>query len=184
MVLPGCIDTYVHASAAGLERLRRDLVEVHGLADYLAAVRAYADANPGSGWITGGGWSIGVFPGGGVPSRHDLDQVAPDRPVFLSNRDHDAAWVNSKAVELAGVTASTRDPAYGRIERVPDGAPAGTLQEGANADDVSGSIEAGKAADLVVLDRNLFEHPVEETALARLDLTIAGGQVVSELADR
>ncbi len=130
MLLPGFIDAHVHASAAGLERLRCDLAEAHGLADYLAAVRAYAQANPGSGWITGGGWSIDVFPGG-IPSRHNLDQVAPDRPVFLSNRDHHAAWVNSKALELAGVTASTQDPADGRIERDSDGTPTGTLQEGA-----------------------------------------------------
>lgn len=130
MLLPGFIDAHVHASAAGLERLRCDLSDAHGLSDYLAAVRTYAQANPGTGWITGGGWSIDVFPGG-VPSRHDLDQVAPDRPVFLSNRDHHAAWVNSKALDLAGVTASTPDPADGRIEREPCGSPAGTLQEGA-----------------------------------------------------
>ena len=67
MLLPGFIDAHVHASAAGLERLHCDLAEAHGLADYLAAVRAYAQANPGSGWITGGGWSIDVFPGG-IPS--------------------------------------------------------------------------------------------------------------------
>lgn len=130
MVLPGFIDAHVHASAAGLERLRCDLSEAHGLADYLAAVRAYARANPGAEWITGGGWSIDVFPGG-VASRHDLDLVVPDRPVFLSNRDHHAAWVNSKALELAGVMAGTKDPADGRIEREPGGAPSGTLQEGA-----------------------------------------------------
>ena len=130
MVLPGFIDAHVHASAAGLERLRCDLSEVHGLADYLATVQAYTQASPGTGWITGGGWSIDVFPGG-VPSRHDLDRIVPGRPVFLSNRDHHAAWVNSKALELAGLTASSQDPADGRIEREPDGTPAGTLQEGA-----------------------------------------------------
>jgi predicted amidohydrolase YtcJ len=130
MVLPGFIDAHVHASAAGLERMRCDLSEAHGLTGYLDAIRVYDQANPGPGWITGGGWSINVFPGG-VPSRHDLDRVAPDRPVFLSNRDHHAAWVNTKALELAGVTASSHDPADGRIEREPDGTPSGTLQEGA-----------------------------------------------------
>jgi predicted amidohydrolase YtcJ len=127
MVLPGFVDAHVHASAAGLERMRCDLSEAHGLTGYLDTIRAYAQANPGPGWITGGGWSINVFPGG-VPSRHDLDRVAPDRPVFLSNRDHHAAWVNSKALELAGVTASgttrpteisanrtARRPAPGRV---------------------------------------------------------------------
>jgi predicted amidohydrolase YtcJ len=130
MVLPGFIDAHVHASAAGLERMRCDLSEAHDLADYLDTIRAYDRAHPGQGWITGGGWSINAFPGG-VPSRLDLDRVVPGRPVFLSNRDHHAAWVSSKALELAGVTASTRDPADGRIEREPGGSPAGTLQEGA-----------------------------------------------------
>jgi len=130
MVLPGFIDAHVHASAAGLERLRCDLSDAHGLAGYLEIIGGYARANPAAEWITGGGWSIDVFPGG-VPSRHDLDRVVPDRPVFVSNRDHHAAWVNSRALELAGVTAATPDPADGRIERDPDGSPSGTLQEGA-----------------------------------------------------
>jgi len=130
MVLPGFIDAHVHASAAGLERLRCDLSEAHELDDYLALVRRHAEASSDVLWITGGGWSIDVFPGG-MPSRHDLDRVAPDRPVFLSNRDHHAAWVNTRALELAGVDANTRDPADGRVEREADGTPSGTLQEGA-----------------------------------------------------
>jgi predicted amidohydrolase YtcJ len=129
MLLPGFIDAHVHASAAGLERLRCDLSEAHGLEDYLAIVRRYAQTSEAY-WITGGGWSMDVFPGG-VPSRRDLDRAVPDRPVFLSNRDHHAAWVNSLALELAGVSATTLDPADGRIEREVDGTPSGTLQEGA-----------------------------------------------------
>jgi len=71
-----------------------------------------------------------VFPGG-VPSREDLDTAVPDRPVFLSNRDHHGAWVNSRALALAGVDAATPDPADGRIERTAAGEPQGTLHEGA-----------------------------------------------------
>ena len=70
------------------------------------------------------------FPGG-TPHRRDLDALVPDRPAFLSNRDGHGAWVNSRALELAGVTASTPDPFDGRIERDPDGSPSGTLHEGA-----------------------------------------------------
>ncbi len=130
MLLPGFIDAHVHASGAGLERRQCDLAPVHGRDDYLALIRQYAQDRPDVAWITGGGWAMDVFPGG-VPSRHDLDRIVPDRPVFLSNRDHHAAWVNTRALEAAGVTASTPDPADGRIEREPDGSPAGTLQEGA-----------------------------------------------------
>jgi predicted amidohydrolase YtcJ len=67
----------------------------------------------------------------GVPDRRLLDQVVPDRPVYLLNRDHHAAWVNTRALELAGITAGTPDPASGRIDRDSDGNPVGALQEGA-----------------------------------------------------
>ena len=56
------------------------------------------------------------FPGG-TPSRELLDSVVPDRPAYLTNRDGHGAWVNSRALELAGLTAATPDPADGRIER-------------------------------------------------------------------
>ena len=130
MLVPGFIDSHIHASAGGLRRIRCDLSGAHSLGDYLAAVRSYAERNPAAAWITGGGWSMDVFPGG-VPSREDLDRVVPDRPVFLANRDLHAAWVNSRALALAGVGASTPDPADGRIERDAGGEPSGTLQEGA-----------------------------------------------------
>lgn len=67
----------------------------------------------------------------GTPHKELLDRVVPDRPVFLRNRDHHGAWANSLALRLAGVDATTADPADGRIERDPDGSPAGTLHEGA-----------------------------------------------------
>src|SRR5215472_15719564 len=94
MVLPGFQDAHVHASGGGLERNQCDLAELHGRAEYLAAIRSYAAHHPEEAWITGGGWSMDVFPGG-VPSKDDLDAAVPGRPVFLSNRDHHGAWVNS-----------------------------------------------------------------------------------------
>jgi predicted amidohydrolase YtcJ len=130
MVLPGFQDAHVHAAAAGLERPRCDLSGAHSLDGYLALVAAFATRTPGPGWITGGGWSMDVFPRG-IPRKEDLDRVAGDRPVFLANRDHHAAWVNSRALELAGIDAHTPDPADGRIERDAAGRPVGTLQEGA-----------------------------------------------------
>jgi predicted amidohydrolase YtcJ len=55
----------------------------------------------------------------------------PDRPAFLTSRDGHSGWANSRALELAGIGRDTPDPADGRIEREPDGTPAGTLHEGA-----------------------------------------------------
>ncbi|MFF1445132.1 amidohydrolase [Streptomyces sp. NPDC058295] len=71
-----------------------------------------------------------AFPGG-APTAAALDAVVPDRPVFLPNRDHHGAWVNTRALERAGLDARTPDPADGRIERDADGNPTGMLQEGA-----------------------------------------------------
>jgi predicted amidohydrolase YtcJ len=130
MLLPGFQDAHVHASGGGLERSQCDLTGEHTREGYLAAIRSYSGRNPGAEWITGGGWGMDVFPGG-VPSKDDLDAAVPDRPVFLSNRDHHGAWVNSRALELAGVDAATPDPPDGRIERTPAGEPQGTLHEGA-----------------------------------------------------
>ena len=84
------------------------------------------------------------FPGG-TPRREDLDAIVPDRPVFLTNRDGHGAWVNTRALELAGITADTPDPGDGRIERDPDGSPTGTLHEGAM--DLVGALDARRHAD-------------------------------------
>jgi predicted amidohydrolase YtcJ len=130
LLTPGFTDAHVHAVQGGLELLRCDLSGLERGEDYLSAVAAYADAHPGLEWITGGGWSMSAFPGG-TPTKEDLDAVVPDRPVFLPNRDHHGAWVNSRALALAGVDRSTPDPSDGYFERDADGNPTGTLHEGA-----------------------------------------------------
>lgn len=125
-LLPGFQDAHVHPPFGGLHHNRVWLNDAHSIEEYLALI---ADA-PGDGWVTGGGWSMPVFPGG-TPRKELLDAVVADRPVFLFNADLHGAWVNSLALRLAGITSSTPDPAYGRIERDPDGSPSGTLHEGA-----------------------------------------------------
>ncbi len=129
LVSPGFTDAHVHPIQGGLERLQCDLTDGTTREEYVAMVASYAAAFDGE-WITGGGWAMAAFPGG-TPSAADLDTVVPDRPVFLPNRDHHGGWVNSRALELAGITADTPDPSDGRIERLPDGSPQGTLHEGA-----------------------------------------------------
>ncbi|MFE0254108.1 amidohydrolase [Streptomyces sp. NPDC059010] len=130
LLLPGFQDAHVHPVPAGLELTQCDLTGTRTADESLAAVRAYADAHPEREWITGGGWSMEAFEGG-TPTKELLDAVVPDRPVYLPNRDHHGAWVNSRALALAGITRDTPDPADGRIDRDASGEPSGTLQEGA-----------------------------------------------------
>ncbi|MDQ4085950.1 MAG: amidohydrolase family protein, partial [Actinomycetota bacterium] len=130
LLVPGFTDAHVHAVQGGLERLRCDLTAARSRDECLATVRQYADRHPDAPWVTGGGWDQTLFPGG-VPTAADLDRVVPDRPVFLPGASHHDAWVNSRALQLAGVDATTPDPRDGRIARDPTGAPTGTLHEGA-----------------------------------------------------
>ncbi|MFE4551361.1 amidohydrolase [Streptomyces sp. NPDC056785] len=130
LLLPGFQDAHLHPVPAGLELTQCDLTGARTAEETVRAVRAYADAHPGREWITGGGWSMEAFEGG-TPTKEVLDAVVPDRPVYLPNRDHHGAWANSRALELAGVTRATPDPADGRFERDASGEPTGMLQEGA-----------------------------------------------------
>jgi hypothetical protein len=129
-LVPGFQDAHVHPIMAGVDRMQCDVRDIHPRAAVLDAIRAYADAHPALAWIVGSGWYMGDFPGG-TPRREDLDAILPDRPAFLPNRDGHSTWVNSRALELAGIDRDTPDPDDGRIERDPDGAPTGCLHEGA-----------------------------------------------------
>jgi len=129
-LLPAFHDSHVHPVQAGLEMNQCDLTGLSEVEEYLDRVASYAAANPDREWITGGGWSMDSFPGG-VPTAELLDRVCPDRPVYLPNRDHHSAWVNSRALALASIGARTHDPVDGRIERGTAGRPTGALHEGA-----------------------------------------------------
>lgn len=130
LLLPGFQDAHVHPVMGGLTMLQCDLHAADTAEECYDAVADYAAAHPDAEWITGGGWAMSSFENG-CPSRQALDALVPDRPAFLTNRDGHSYWVNTKALELAGLDAATPDPADGRIEREPDGFPAGTLHEGA-----------------------------------------------------
>ena len=132
MLVPGFQDAHVHPIWGGLDMLRCDLGPRDTEAEHLARIARYAAEHPGEEWVVGGGWGMSTFPGG-TPLASTLDAVLPDRPAFLTNRDGHGAWGNSAALTAAGIDARTPDPADGRIERLPDGSPSGTLHEGAMA---------------------------------------------------
>nr|WP_216652534.1 amidohydrolase [Nocardioides sp. zg-1308] len=131
LLLPGFTDAHVHPVQGGLERLGCDLSGLPAdAAAYVAHVAAHAAAHPDQEWVQGGGWAMAAFPGG-LPTASALDEAVGPRPVALANRDHHGMWVSSRALELAGITAATADPADGRIERDEHGQPTGMLHEGA-----------------------------------------------------
>ena len=130
MVLPGFHDTHVHPVTGGIELGECDLNPAATLDDVRRIVGECVRRDPGAQWIRGGGWALTIFPAAN-PSRALLDSLVPNVPAILSGADGHSAWVNSRALQLAGVTRSTRDPAHGRIERDSRGEPSGTLRESA-----------------------------------------------------
>jgi predicted amidohydrolase YtcJ len=129
LVLPGFQDAHVHTAAAGLELAQCDLHEVEP-GEYAATVARYAAAHPDAAWVLGGGWVMDAF-GTEGPRLATLDAVVADRPVMLESTDGHSAWVNGRALEVAGITRATPDPPRGRIERDAAGEPTGALHEAA-----------------------------------------------------
>ncbi len=129
-VLPGFQDAHCHPADGGIELLRCTLHGAGSREECLEEVARYAEEHPELEWVVGSGWSIDSFPGG-TPSRADLDAILPDRPAYLENRDGHGAWVNTRALERAGIGRETADPSGGRIEHDASGEPQGTLHESA-----------------------------------------------------
>ena len=131
VMVPGMIDSHGHVMSLGFSALTLDLTETRSLAEALEKIAAYAKANPDRPWILGRGWNQELWPEKRFPTAAELDAVVSDRPVWLGRVDGHAGWANSKALTAANVTALTKAPAGGSIERLKDGRPAGVLVDNA-----------------------------------------------------
>ncbi len=127
LVMPGIHDNHVHLIQAGLLSKYADLSGAGSEEAAVALAKEYADANPDDKWIIGIGWSKFAFKG--LPSKKSIDAVISDRPVMLMDDELHSAWVNSAALEVAGITDKTPDPDYGEIQRDEKGEATGFLYE-------------------------------------------------------
>jgi predicted amidohydrolase YtcJ len=133
-VMPGFIDAHTHIIDGGAYVSGVALRDVTSVAEVQRRLRDYASAHPGKGWILGEAWSYGYADmKDGAPTKEMLDQAVADRPVFLGSGMAHAAWVNSKALALLGVTTATPDPQGGTIVRDDKGQPTGWFKESAAA---------------------------------------------------
>lgn len=146
-VLPGLADAHLHWEAQSRALRSVNVFEVSEKAIAIERVRERVRETPAGAWVQGQGWAQELWQDRAFPTRYDLDAVAPAHPVYLSAKSGHAAWVNSAALQRAGITGSTADPEGGQILRDADGAATGILLETA-MDLVSGRIPSPTGDEL------------------------------------
>jgi hypothetical protein len=127
-VMPAFADGHAHPLFAGREMLGPQVNGLQSVGEIVGEVARFAKANPDEEWIIGGAYEAAIVEQGDFDA-HWLDEAVSDRPVVLHAVDHHTVWVNSKALELSGITAATQNPEGGTIARREDGSPKGTLRE-------------------------------------------------------
>lgn len=186
VMMPGLIDAHLHVMGVGFGALTLDLSDTTSLDDALAKIAAFAAENPARPWILGRGWNQETWGLGRFPTAAELDTAVSDRPVYLGRVDGHAGWANSLAIEAAGVTASTRDPVGGRIERVAGSrAPAGVFVDAAETL-VTRAIPAPRPAerDLALAEAQKRLHSFGITAAADMGTSIEDWQAYRRAGDR
>ena len=155
MVLPGFTDCHIHFLDGSLSLTRVNVEGLKTTAEIQAKVKEYAAAHPNDAWVLGRGWTYPVFGEVALPDKKYLDEILPDRPVYLEGFDGHTWWANSKALRLAGITKETKDPPGGKFVRDPaTGEPTGAVEE--------------DAADAVM--KGAIPEPTREEKLAALRL--------------
>ena len=131
--VPGFIDSHLHLVSFGLGLRNIFLGDVRSIEELKEAVKRRAESAESGEWILGRGWDQDVFREKRYPTRKDLDEAAPGRPVYLTRACGHISVASSRALEIAGVTAGTPDPPGGAIDRDPYGDPTGVLRESAQS---------------------------------------------------
>ena len=131
LVMPGFHDSHTHLIMAGMYKTYPNLGAAKSEEEAAQMLKEYYDANPTDGWIYGFNWYHVFWDVKELPKKETLDKYFPDQPVFLVNAEAHGAWVNSKALEIAGITKDTPDPFGGEINRDENGEATGFLYESA-----------------------------------------------------
>lgn len=131
LVIPGIVDSHAHPGYIDVEQYGE--ISATNEADLLSAVKAFAQENPGDGWLRLCCWPINLYvEGASGPVKETLDSVVTDRPVWFVSEWWHSGWLNSKALEELGIDANTQDPKPGvaGFVRSANGEPTGWVKEG------------------------------------------------------
>lgn len=115
MAMPGIIDSHIHFLSGSFALGQIFLDDARSAAEIQRRVKEYAAKHPGHKWLIGRGWNYDLFAPSGLPTKDIIDAVERNRPVMLENYDGHSYWVNSKALELAGINRSTPNIKEGEL---------------------------------------------------------------------
>ncbi len=132
-MLPGFIDTHIHPLVLVYYDMNLDLRGTASIAELQERVRSAASGAKDDAWVVGLQFEEQDLAEARLPTRVELDSACGDLPVVLIKHDGHTAIGNTRAIEAAGVDASTRDPEGGTIDREPGGYPAGAFREEASS---------------------------------------------------
>ena len=184
VMLPGMIDAHAHVMGMGFAALSLDLSETTSLAQALEKIRTFVAEHPDRPWIVGRGWNQELWQLGRFPTAAELDAVTGNRPVWLERVDGHAGWANTAALKAAGVTAASKDPAGGKLERNADGSPQGVFVDTA-MELVNARLPAPRAEDrdvaFATAQQILFKRGV--TAVADMGTSIEDWQAYRRAGD-
>ncbi|WP_144460493.1 amidohydrolase [Siminovitchia fortis] len=150
-IMPGFHDFHIHLTLGCLFEDYVNLADARSAEETAKKVKDFADSRPDDEWILGFSWYHIFWDKKDMPDRTILDELIPDRPVFLLNAECHGAWLNSKALEMSGIDENTENPPFGMIMKGEDGKPTGILLETAMrlAADQAFKIPEKKAVELM-----------------------------------
>lgn len=157
--MPGFNDAHTHIASAGFAKLRVNLEGTKSLEEFQQRIRERLKDYKQDEWVTGRGWDHTLWPEQKFPTRRDLDAVSTKNPMIFGRVDGHVAVANSRALEIAGITKATKDPAGAHIERdEATGEPTGMLEEDAAMQLVYSQVPPFSAAQR----RHALEMALEE----------------------
>ncbi|MBX7533188.1 amidohydrolase [Qipengyuania sp. 1XM1-15A] len=185
VMIPGIIDAHAHVMGVGFGALTLDLSDTNSLEEALEKIRTFAAENEARPWILGRGWNQEKWGLGRFPTAEELDSAVSDRPVYLARVDGHAGWANSLAMRAAGITADTKSPSGGRIEKLADGkTPSGIFVDAAE-ELMNAAVPAPRPIerDLAFIEAQKVLHSFGITAVADMGTTIEDWQAFRRAGD-
>lgn len=132
LVVPGLIDNHTHFLSGGYNLASVNLRNAKTKAEFIQTLKAYCDQYPDDRWIQGGDWDHEAW-GGELPRKEWIDSITGNHPVFLSRYDGHMSLANSKALQLAGITGTSKVPEGGALVLDEKGNPTGVIKDEAMA---------------------------------------------------